>query len=209
LFETVADAVGMGLTAAATVLGGQEIKTILSATATGTQGTRISITKNYLREKTTEVLLTAMRATRREKANLILEKMAKLSVVDYTLEEARVDLTSYFYAGSLQDALLVVTAETGAKEKTAVEKEKDITERRLAAATPQDVQNVEQVRTRFNELKAVNNVAEARAILGRLNVTIPDAATDAQIFDLLDGEIRKTIFDASLRPALFKAFGLN
>ena len=66
-FETGADTVQLGISAAATLVGASDVKEMLTASLTAFQGTRLSLDKNFFREKTTESIISQMRASRKTK----------------------------------------------------------------------------------------------------------------------------------------------
>jgi hypothetical protein len=112
LKDTSAEIVTLGLTAASTAVGGNEVKTILSAIATGVVGANSSLDKNVLQNNTIQALELEMRALRAEKERDLLSGMAD-SDAHYPLQSGIRDVIAYYYAGSLTDAMLGLVEKTG------------------------------------------------------------------------------------------------
>lgn len=115
--NTVADIVTLGLTAAATAVGGEETKTILSAIATGVVGSNTAIDKNVLQNNTVQVLELEMRALRAEREQSLIAGMGA-SDEKYPLQSGIRDVIAYYYAGSLTDALMGLVQKTGSNAET-------------------------------------------------------------------------------------------
>lgn len=209
-FETGFDFLELGTGVATTISGPERVKTVLAAALTGTQGFRLSVDKNFFREKATEVIITAMRAARQEQRNLILGKMTKLGVAKYTFEEARLDITELFYAGTLQGALQTLGAQAGARETQAVQEEKDFTkEQRLQTLEPVSTEQLDlldQIRARFREWYNQKNAAEAKKALQSLGVPALAEDSDETVFRKLNAEIRERSRDTTGLQQLQKAF---
>jgi hypothetical protein len=103
--ELGADIATLGLTAASTVVGGAETKTILSAIATGVVGVNSSIDKEVFQNNTVQALQLQMRAARSAVETKLINGM-KQEIKDYPLQYGIRDIVAYYYAGSLNDALL-------------------------------------------------------------------------------------------------------
>jgi hypothetical protein len=100
-----ADIATLGLTAASTVVGGAETKTILSAIATGVVGVNASIDKEVFQNNTVQALQLQMRSMR-STAEANLNAGMKQLIKDYPLQNGIRDIVAYYYAGSLNDALI-------------------------------------------------------------------------------------------------------
>lgn len=215
--QTAGDAANLGITAAATVVGASSVKDILSATSVALQGTRLSFDKNFFEEKTTESLISQMRATRKTLNAQMLDSLAKRDVTSYPLESAWGDLVAYFYAGTIPSALVDIASKTGAEATTADKNLKDkVAELTLAAATPAEAKQATNVRAEFETLsKAV--ASKDPASVEKARVTLSDilsalgtpAAASAAPEDLLDAVksamIASTTDDAK-RKKLLAAF---
>jgi hypothetical protein len=118
--DTAADVVTLGLTAAATAAGGVEIKTILSAIATGVVGVNTSLDKNVFQNNTVQALQLEMRSLRAEREKILITGMGSTDKV-YPLESGIRDVIAYYYDGTVTDALmgLVQTAGSGAQTNKA------------------------------------------------------------------------------------------
>src|SRR6185312_1132180 len=75
-FQTGADVVELGLSAAIGTVGAVDVKDLLAASLTGFKGTRLSFDKNVFREKTTEILISRMQGARDGVRNRITQKLA-------------------------------------------------------------------------------------------------------------------------------------
>ena len=111
--NTTADIVTLGLTAAATAVGGNEAKTILSAIATGVVGVNTALDKNIFQNNTVEALELEMRSLRALKEQDLINGMADTDT-HYPLQSGIRDVIAYYYAGSLTDAMLGLVEKTGA-----------------------------------------------------------------------------------------------
>jgi hypothetical protein len=116
--DTSVDIVTLGLTAAATASGAEQVKTILSATAAGVIGANASIDKNVFKNNTIQVLQLQMRSLRAEREEQLIRGMGKPDA-DYPLQAGIRDIVAYYYAGSITGALIALTAEVGAKARSA------------------------------------------------------------------------------------------
>jgi hypothetical protein len=112
LKDASAEIVTLGLTAASTAVGGEEVKTILSAIATGVVGANSSLDRNVLQNNTVQALELEMRALRAEKERDLLNGMADTDA-HYPLQSGIRDVIAYYYAGSLTDAMLGLVGKTG------------------------------------------------------------------------------------------------
>jgi hypothetical protein len=111
--QTGGDAAQLGLSAAATLVGASDIKDILSATSTAFQGTRLSVDKNFFEQKTTESLISQMRASRKNLQAQILLSLSSRDVNSYPLESAWGDVVNYYYAGTIPSALVDIAGKAG------------------------------------------------------------------------------------------------
>src|SRR5579863_2993992 len=111
--QTGGDAAQLGLSAAATLVGASDIKDILSATSTAFQGTRLSVDKNFYEQKTTESLVSQMRASRKNLQAQILLSLSNRDVNSYPLEAAWGDVVNYYYAGTIPSALVDIAGKAG------------------------------------------------------------------------------------------------
>jgi hypothetical protein len=110
--DTTAEIATLGLTAASAAVGGEEVKTILSAVATGVVGANSVLDKNILQNNTIQTLELEMRSLRAQKERDLLEGMARTDN-QYPLQSGIRDVIAYYYAGSLTDAMLGLVEKTG------------------------------------------------------------------------------------------------
>jgi hypothetical protein len=115
--EMGADIATLGLTAAATVMGGAETKTILSAIATGVVGVNSSIDKHIFQNNTVQALQLQMRSMRAA-VEVNLNTGMKQTIKDYPLQNGLRDIVAYYHAGSLTDALIGLVQSSGNNAQT-------------------------------------------------------------------------------------------
>ena len=94
--------------------GGAEVKTILSAVATGVVEANSSLDKNILQNNTVQGLELEMRSLRAQKERELIAGMAD-SDAHYPLQCGIRDVIAYYYAGSLTDAMLGLVERTGSE----------------------------------------------------------------------------------------------
>jgi len=183
-FATGADWVELGLAGAATITGGEHAKTVLAGILTALKGGRLSVDKNWFREKTTETIISAMQAERNKKLLLITGKMAANEAMHYTFEEAWADLVDYFYAGTLEAGIQALAVETGkaaANAKDDFQKAEKLRIPTLAKASPEAIATVEQLTDRLTELQKNDDKPEAKRIVDALQITREAGNTDFQL----------------------------
>jgi enamine deaminase RidA (YjgF/YER057c/UK114 family) len=154
-FETGADMVQLGATAATAVVGASEIKDLLAASLVAFQGSRISVDKNFFREKTTESIISQMRATRKTKQAQIITNLGSRDVSSYPWDAVWIDLVDFYYAGTVPSALVEIAGATGTKAETATQ----ILNTAIAEQTKQAIDT----RTAFEKLLAAANGKDAAA----------------------------------------------
>jgi len=115
-FNTILDITKLGLDIAGTATGASGTKTVLAAIASGVTGSRLSIDKNFLDEKTAGALVSTMNAQRKAALIPILKGMQTKNLADYPLANAIVDLDNYYYVGTLPGALNTIQADAGVKD---------------------------------------------------------------------------------------------
>jgi hypothetical protein len=148
--DIAGDITELGIAATASVMGDAGITELLAASLTAFKGSRLSVDKNYFREKTTEALIAKMQAQRDRIRNRITEKMSSLGVRQYNFEEAWKDLVQFFYAGTLPGGIQALTNDAGA-DATAVRKETEALDE-LRVASQQDVTSAVSVRSEYEKL---------------------------------------------------------
>jgi hypothetical protein len=118
--DTIVAIVSIGLTGAAS-LASKGAANTLAASDTGLKGANAAVDTNFMKDKTTEILLNAMRGNRAIELKKIYDSMSN-EIKDYPLEAALRDLVAYYNEGSLTSALNALAAQTASNAK---EKQKD------------------------------------------------------------------------------------
>jgi hypothetical protein len=155
--QTGGDAAQLGLSAAATLVGASDIKDILSATSTAFQGTRLSVDKNFFEQKTTESLISQMRASRKNLQAQILLSLSNRDVNSYPLESAWGDVVNYYYAGTIPSALVDIAGKAGNDAVKADQTLKDAV-KELTPATPDQAKQATAIRSEYEALnKAISS----------------------------------------------------
>jgi hypothetical protein len=212
-FNVWSDILELSLSLATTVAGDKGTKTVLGAVLTAIKGGRLSIDKNYFREKTSEMIISKMQANRDRVKTRIVDKMVKLPVDNYTFEEAFVDLIEYFNAGTLQGAIVSLANEAGRDAVEAREELKDV--ELFRTATGAQVASLTVIRNEFRKLfkswQAVqSNTDLANPLLEKAKVALrelgtPFEATDSGqvIFNSLNQQISRVTTESD-RDAYLK-----
>jgi hypothetical protein len=226
-FQTGADIAALGVTAATTVVPVGDIKDILAATLSAMQGTRLSIDKNFYEQKTSESLISQMRADRKDIEATILNSLATQNVIPvvdpatnktipaYGLDDAWRDLLRYYYAGTVPSALVSLTATTGEKAAESEQHLKDV-RNSINPATHEQAQQALDIGHGFiklrNALLGANKqqadlaAQKARNILSAIGKPQSDAATPQELVSALTAAMAEADDDHSKLPALQAAF---
>lgn len=202
--QTTGDVVELGISAATGIVSGTDIKDLLSASLTAFKGTRLSVEKNYFREKTTEALVSQMQAYRDTVRNRVTQKTTELDARKYPFEEAWRDLVEFFYAGTLQAALQQLANQAGqsATEAKATSQRIDINR----ATSAEQEKAAIRIRAKYAELynnainetdqqkrdAALKTAKDALIALGQGNRINPDSTPD-QIFEMLRQQMRHAL----------------
>src|SRR5207244_225780 len=196
-WDTAGDIFELGLTAATTVSNGARVKTVLSAALSGVKGSRLSYAKNFYREKTAEIIISKMQASRNVIRNQIVDKMTNLDTDKYPFEEAWVDLIDFFYAGTLEGGLEALAVDAGSSAAAAAAKTDESVKQRikLQTFTPERLKGITDIRQKYNELFNSHDVATAKTILASLNVPIAADASEKDVFLKLNEQITKAVGD--------------
>ncbi len=212
--QTGADAAQLGLTAAATVTGASGVKDILSATATALGGTRLSFDKNYFEQKTTESLVSQMRASRLALKAQLLLNLAKRDVSSYPLEAAWVDLIGYYYAGTIPSALVEIANRTGSDAVRAGQDLQDVV-RELRPATPAQAEQSLDVRAAYDTLsrgisagrpdEVVRSNDALRRILREAGIAFEETASPADLLARMRDAMAAAAEDPTLSQRLADA----
>lgn len=108
------DLASLGLTAASTIVGDKDLKTILSGTATAVTGSSASFDKRFFQDQAIGALLTTMNASRLAVEATITANLKKPSS-EYTLDDAILDVLQYHRAGTLLHAIAEIQTDQGNK----------------------------------------------------------------------------------------------
>ena len=184
----------LGLTAATTVVGASDVKDILSATSTAFHGTWTSVDKNFFRDKTTEAIISQMRATRKTKQAQIITNLANRDAASYPLDAAWIDLVDFYYAGTVPSALVEIASNAGSNAQQA--------DADLNSAIAKAAKQAISIRTAYQKLSAAatgtdqtakdSAVKSLKVILKTAGYTFDDNATPADLLALF----RKAMSDA-------------
>jgi len=220
--SVLADTAQLGITAAITVVSASDVKDILAASLSGLQGTQLSFDKNFFREKTTESLISQMRADRKNLEAQIISRLAaqdvipktdpttKADIAAYSLDAAWIDVTQYYYAGTVPSALVSIATATG-NNATAAATKLTKTVQSLTPTTAAQAQQSVNIRTVYQKLStaakstdtAVSGpaIASLRALLTAYGTT-PDASATA---DQLLTQLLQAMAEASTDDAKLKS----
>jgi len=211
-FETGSDTIQLGRSAATTVVGAGDVKELLAASMTAFQGTRLSYDKNFFREKTTESIISQMRATRKTRQAQLITSLATRDVASYPWDAVWIDLIDFYYAGTVPSALVEIANGAGAKADAATIT-LDNAVAALTPSTPAQAKMAATNRAAYAKLKAESKVAAtSEAAKQRLQAILTAAkyfpAADASTDDLL-AQLRKaideTVLDNDKLVALYNA----
>jgi hypothetical protein len=113
--NVTSDVAVLGLSAAGTLLSPAGTKAILAGISGVITGTKASIDKNLLFDKTVLLLLDRMDVLRSAKLLDIQKGLATDTWEKYTLPTALVDIGAYYSAGTIPAAINNINAQTGGK----------------------------------------------------------------------------------------------
>jgi hypothetical protein len=208
-FETGSDAIQLGMTAATTLVGAGDVKDILAASLSAVEGTRLSIDKNFFREKTTESLISQMRASRNTKKAQIITSLGNRDVTSYPWDAVWPDLVDLYYAGTVPSALVEIASGAGAKAEAATAD--------LNSAMAQQAKQAISARTAYEKLKAAvaspdpakaqSAIEALKSILMATGYQPPSDATASDLLALLRKAMRDADQDAD--PSGKKLAALN
>lgn len=112
------DAIELATAAATGITNGARVKTVLAIFLTAFQGGRKSVDMNLFQDKTSEIIIMKMRASRARVLQTIHQGVG-LDVGQYPLGAGLDDLINYLGAGSINSAFLELAQDTGADAKVA------------------------------------------------------------------------------------------
>jgi hypothetical protein len=161
--STVSDATVQGLTAATGLVGSSDVKDILAATSSAFQGSWQSYDKNFFREKTTESIVSQMRASRKTLQAQLITSLGTRDVSSYPWDAVWIDLVDFYYAGTVPSALVEIASGTGTKADAATTTLK----KAVAGLT---------IRTKLQANQAIN----IRSVYDKFAAAIADPAKSAR-----------------------------
>jgi hypothetical protein len=120
------DVITIGLTGVASVTGTADLKSVLSAIATGVTGIKTSYEKNFFDQQTRSAIVQKMRALRAEQLALLEdENHMKAGLSEYDLQSGINDVNRYYDAGTVIAALQSIAESAGTQTTKAQEKQKE------------------------------------------------------------------------------------
>ena len=202
LQSTLADATTLGLTAATSVVGAVDVKDILAVTTTAFHGTWTSYDKNFFQQKTTEAIISQMRASRKTKQAQLITNLDTRDVTSYPWDAAWLDLVDFYYAGTVPSALVEISSNAGLQAEQATIKLNNAVAA-LTPRTPAQAQQAVDIRSTYTRLAAAVNgsdTAAAAAAADTLRKILTDAGytpgTGESGTDLL-ADFRKAMAEAA------------
>lgn len=199
--NTMADATSLGLGAATTVVGAVDVKDILAATSTAFQGTWTSYDKNFFEQKSTEALISQMRASRKVKQAQLITGLATRDVTSYPWDAVWIDLVDFYYAGTVPSAMVEIAATSGTKADAAnIVLNKAIGELTVfTASQAQQAQKINAALIRLSKDAAGSDTSKAADAVAKLK-QILTAAGYQPTSDNVDGliaQFRKAMGEAA------------
>lgn len=199
------DLTQLALALASTVTKGKETKTILSAVIAATAGAKLSVDKNYFREKTSEVLISSLRTARLEKDTVIVGKLSSMKADEYPLEEALCDLVDLHYAGTLTEAFQRLAQQAGTDAEQAEEKAEllNVNRAELLRVTKEQIVNRRAITAAIDQLQG----APLAAMLTAMQVTVAANADEPQKRRALKDEFRRQTSDKPADDPIWQTWG--
>lgn len=213
------DITEFGANVATTISNGERVKTIISAVVTGFRGGRKSFDENFFRERTIQVIISQMEASRARVETEMLKSMNDKDADGYSLDTALGDLINYFYAGTLQKGLQELAKETG-KSAIAAEDAKQYEKGRTGVTKEERIKalkiedRIEQLFRDANDPDSPTEQAAAIAVVRKAieELTGKAPAAEASTADLFQS-LKAAMREANKKPgggteAIRKALGL-
>jgi hypothetical protein len=191
-FKTFSDMAKLGMSAAATVLGGSAV---LSGAVTALEGSQLSADKNFLEQKATESIFTTMDALRLEQMTRIQQKLL-MPPPSYSFEEAYSDALALFNAGCVPSALQRIAAEAGRQQLDAKRDENNATKARIQATLPEVTTISLSLKERLNmiitDIVSRNDLVAMKKILSKRSISFEANAPAADLASKVGNELRNT-----------------
>lgn len=210
--NTLSDTTVQGLTVATGLVGAGDVKDILAATSSAFQGSWHSYDKNFFREKTTESIISQMRASRKTKQAELIKSLNRRDLQNYPWDAVWIDLVDFYYAGTVPSALVDISSGTGAKANDADKILKD-TVKGLTLRTPGQAIDAMKVRSAFDKLtaatadpaKSVSAIESLKRILTAIGHPPSDKASAEELLILLKAAMIEAKTDDDKFAALVDA----
>jgi hypothetical protein len=187
---TFSDMAKLGMSAAATVLGGSAV---LSGAVTALEGSQLSVDKNFLEQKATESIFTTMDTLRSEQMTLIQKKLL-MPPPSYSFEEAYSDALALFNAGCVPSALQRITSEAGRQQIQAKSANEEATGLRVLVTLPPATAESFSLKQKLNkiitDITSSNNLESLMKILDKRKITYDANAPAADLASKLGNELR-------------------
>lgn len=209
-FNVARDWSELGLSAAISIVGGEEAKTILGTALTAMQGATLSLDQNVYGEHAREAIISQMQASRATVRIAIIRKMTTSSPSLYTLSDGRSDAIKYLRAGTIRNALQHLAMEAG---KKAIETQENLTALpRLSKVSSSELTLSKQIQAKYYKIADANNaqgMQEAVDILKAVDPTSPPPATRDAVLKHLQDVMKRASEDTGLFSKLAKAMKLE
>lgn len=168
-FDTTSDLAILGLGAAGGVITNSATQAIISVISGGIGGARVSISKNFFHEFSTQALIAKMQSARKTKLEFMRKAMT-LSVTDYSLSRGLSDLAEYYNAGTIVGALQNIVAEAGVEAKAADNEIKEQIRAKYGEfmsqpASASELKGIDGLFQEFNQLQVSAKELRAQKIL--------------------------------------------
>lgn len=188
--STFSDMAKLGMSAAATVLGGSAV---LSGAVTALEGSQLSVDKNFLEQKATESIFTTMDALRQERMAQIQQKLL-MPPPSYSFEEAYSDALALFNAGCVPSALQRIAAEAGRQQLQAKSDNEAATEKRVLVTLPPVATESFSLKSNLNkiitDIVSRNDLKAMKNILAKRSIRFDENATPAELAGKVGDELR-------------------
>jgi len=179
-FDTTSDLAILGLGSAGGLITHSATQAIISAISGGIGGARVSISKNYFHEFSTQALIAKMQSSRRTKLEFMRMAMT-LEITDYSLSRGLSDIADYYNAGTIVGALQSIVADAGVDKKAADDKIKEQIQNKYGAflgtiAPASELAEVKELFDKFNALNITDKESRAKKIVDefkKLQPSIP------------------------------------
>jgi PBP1b-binding outer membrane lipoprotein LpoB len=187
---TLSDMAKLGMSAAATVLGGSAV---LSGAVTALEGLQLSVDKNLFEQKATESIFTTMDTLRQERMTQIQRKLL-MPPPSYSFEEAYSDALSLFNAGCVPNALQRISVEAGQQQLKVKSENEEATMQRVLATLPEVTAESLTMKTNLNkiitDIISHNDREVMKKILSNRGISFELTASSEDLASKVGNELR-------------------